>query len=238
MSEGPKGLRSGGQQVARNILVGTERVIQLNRNVVDAFHHSSALTREQIWHPDPPYVPSVRVAFSMLPRPGFVGADWCEGGVVLVGSNGNSAEDGNWQKFSESDNHHAELISEFRDTSGEQSFLRLMEFERQDIRRWSLRSTIDQVTARLGISMDETAILNVIPFSTVGAPPPSSPAWSNAVKLHLQPVLRALNPGKVVWLGKTAASRASTLLSFDPPNGFGVVSRQRNLNWETRLRGI
>lgn len=174
----------------------------------------------------------------MLPRTGFVGADWCEGGVALVGSNGNSTEDGNWQRFIESDNHHAELIRKFRATSSEQSFQRLMEFEKLDIRRWSLRSTIDRVTARLGISMDETAILNVIPFSTVSAPPPSSPTWSNAVRLHLQPVLQALQPARVVWLGKTAASRASTLLRFEPSNGFGIVSRQRNLNWEERLRGV
>ena len=58
----------------------------------EQMHRSIQLTRQEIWKGEAVYQPSVRVAFAAYPRVGFVGNSYQPGGIVLVGSRGNSTE--------------------------------------------------------------------------------------------------------------------------------------------------
>jgi hypothetical protein len=178
--------------------------------------HSSALTREQIWHPELPYSPTVRTEFSSLARSGYVGTNWKAGGYTLIGSNGNSTE-GHLSAnaiYKEQDLKHAELIRAFRDAPNFRNHRALMDFERKDITTWSLRSTIDKVIERLNVDWEDVAILNVIPFSTIEASRLPDCVWKNSVEMHLAPLLDILKPERVIWLGK---------------NAFKSISRYKNL---------
>jgi hypothetical protein len=70
---------------------------------------------------------------------------------------------------------------------------------------WAMDWSISGTLVRLRQPIDAVAILNAIPFSTLEAPSRSSPAWRNAAELHLGPILNALEPGGLVWLGQAAA---------------------------------
>lgn len=208
------------------------------KEIVSQMNSTARLTRREIWHPLTPYIPNVRVEFSKLARTGFVGKQWREGGVALVGSNGNSKEGGDFEKYKVSDEFHAHLLRAFRDTGTESSFAELMIYERSDILGWWLYSTIHRVLQKIGASLDKVAILNVIPFSTQDSPNASSPVWDNSINLHFEPLLRVLKPHKIIWLGKAAEQRAQFKLKFRPSDGFATVSRQRNLTWTERLNNI
>ena len=210
------------------------------KNLIDTMGASARLTREVIWDPISPYIPRVRRDFSLLPRPGFVGSNWQSGGYALIGSNGNSTEGRPEasREYEAQDSDHAELIRSFRDGPNDANFRSLMDFERNDILRWSLRSTIDQVLDRLDTSLDDVAVLNVIPFSTLTSPGASSPVWWNSVALHLAPLLNSLQPERIIWLGKAAIKGIRPHAHLLPVCVSHTVSRQRNLSWSEKLNDV
>lgn len=210
------------------------------RNLIETLGASARLTREEIWHPDPAYIPEVRRDFALLPRPGFVGRHWEAGGSVLIGSNPGSTESHSAAEstYGSQDLRHSDLIRAFRDMPNEENYAALMNFERWDISTWSLRSTIDRVLGRLGVRMDDVAILNVVPFSTRNAPSQVSPVWRNSVAMHLGPLLHSLQPGRIVWLGKAASDGVRPHAHLLPTAASHIVSRQRNLTWDQKLKDL
>ena len=108
----------------------------MEKTIMEAMHNSMMLTRDKLWYPETPYIPKVRTEFSMLPRPGFVGSEWNPGGVVLIGSNGNSTEAGDYKKYETSDRMHLSLLMNFKNDMSCESFNKLMEFEKNDIMTW------------------------------------------------------------------------------------------------------
>lgn len=207
-------------------------------NVIQAMHGSANLTRERIWAPLPPYIPTVRREFAMWPRPGFVGRDWRPGGWVLVGANPGSTEGRDPSIYAKGDATHIEFLRAFARAPSEPSFHNLMDYEQRDIVSWSLDWAISGTLERLGSAMDDVAILNVIPFSTKEAPPKTSPAWRNASSLHFARVLAALEPQGVVWLGKAAVDRTRPHLRLPRGTKSATVSRQRDLDMATRFRDL
>lgn len=203
--------------------------------IIQQMHLTSMLTRQQIWHPNAPYFPSVRKEFSILPRTGFVGCNWESGGTILIGSNGNSKEGGDYQKYDEKDKKHIKLIEDFRKYGDIATFDSLMKFERNDIVTWSLYSAIKKILTKINKNLDEIAILNVIPFSTKDAPSASNPAWKNSIELHLNPLIGVTKPKNIIWLGKAAKNGALPHLNISDSVIQKTVSRQRNLNWDERL---
>lgn len=206
--------------------------------IIQQLHITSMLTRQQIWWPDAPYFPTVRKEFSLLPRTGFIGCNWESGGTVLIGSNGNSKEGGDYLKYDQLDKKHIKLIENFRQVGDKEAFVNLMNFEKEDIMSWSLYSTIEKILLKIQKKFDEIAILNVIPFSTKDAPSGNSPTWKNSTELHLNPLLKLLEPERIVWMGKAAKNGASPFLNIGDKVNQNTVSRQRNLNWEERLEEL
>ncbi len=208
--------------------------------VVEVFHQSSKLEREQIWAPSKPYIPSIRTEFSLLSWPGYVGRDWNSGGTILIGANGNSTENktGAEEEYSERDRCHMDLINRFRKGPNRDTLMSLMEFEKRDIQTWSLWATLLKTIERLDEDLDRVCILNVIPFSTVSSPPLNTHCWSNSVRLHLIPLISVLQPSRIVWIGKSAQKGAYSggFRNFDGEQF--VVSRQRNLTWDQRLQNL
>ena len=78
--------------------------------------------------------------------------------------------------------------------------------------------------------------VNVIPFSTKDAPKKSSPAWKNSVERHVVPLIRALEPRVVVWLGKNGIEASKPHLPRDVRKIESVVvNRLRSLPDEEKL---
>lgn len=204
-------------------------------NVIQAMHGSANLTRDRIWAPLPPYLPTVRREFAMWPRPGFVGRNWRPGGWVLVGANPGSTEGRDPSIFAQGDATHIEFLRAFARSPSEPTFRNLMDYEQRDMLTWALDWAISGTLERLGSTIDDVVFLNVIPFSTRDSPPKTSPAWRNASLLHFAPILAALEPQGVVWLGKAAADRARPHLCLPRAIKSATVSRQRDLNMAIRF---
>ena len=190
---------------------------------------SSKLSRERIWHPEPPYYPKTRTEFAAYARPGYVGNARSVNAPVLVGSNPYSAENSTASRWADDDREHIPLLRAFIESGSEKDFGALMNFEGAQIQRWALDWAISGSLDRLQLQLNQTSVLNVIPFSTPKAPRTASPAWKNSVALHFKPLIDALQPKLIVWLGRAAQEAVRPHFRLEAGQREVVVSRQRNL---------
>ena len=203
-------------------------------SIIPFLAHASNLTRDEIWAGEAVYRPLVRKHFADFPRLGHFGNGYAPGGWVFVGANGNSTEGQNLSRvearYADQDREHIQHIEAFRQKPDQRTFAKLNAFEKRDILGWHMDWVIDGSLERLNLGIDDVVICNVIPFSTMDAPPASSIAWRNAVNLYFARLMQLLAPHGVVWMGKAAWQRSRPHLQSRPAPIEAIVSRQRNLS--------
>lgn len=171
--------------------------------IVAAFHATSRLKRSLIFQGEA-LTPLVAVGDANTAAPGWVGEAW-RGGTVLVGINPGGGGDA--YRRNPTDDELYALLRAFRDAGAgdrQLAFSELSTAWRAIQKTHNIWRVIGAVLAATGESEREVAFMNVVPFRTRMDKIPSRPeiavAWRHAAK----PQLEALEPERVVCLGKKA----------------------------------
>lgn len=190
-------------------------------------HETMGLTRQRVWARSDPPEPVIRKTFSRYPRPGFVGENYSKSRVVLVGINPGSGEGRAEEEFNDRDKELGKFLKAFKQAGSNQNWDALMRAEGMDMKYYKLDWAIRGALERLGLTRDEIAFINVVPFSTQKPSHINAVAWESSIYNHFLPLIEALNPKRTVWLGKTAHDKFTKYSDKKLQNSV-VVNRQRN----------
>lgn len=206
----------------------------IDEAVVEAFQLTARLSRDDVFSDDR-LMPIVAVDHARMAAPGWVGADWRAGGVVLMAINPGGGGDA--YRRNPTDDQLYACISTFRDASPETRFEALARLSSTFIelqRTHNIRRVVDPVLAAVRSRHADAAFLNVLPFRTRGDRPARSGELRRAWDLATSRQLAALAPGRVIALGRKAydalisvgADRAHDIILIKRTIGDSSLSQQ------------
>lgn len=171
--------------------------------VISAFHATSQLQRNDIFVGED-LTPIVAAEDANTPAPGWVGESWSEL-TVLIGINPGGGGDA--YRRTPTDDQLYRLLRAFRAASGEhraRAFSNLSSTWRSIQKTHNIWRVIKTVIQATGESEREIGFMNVVPFRTRMDKLPSRAEISAAWRLATRPQLEALQPKRVICLGKKA----------------------------------
>ena len=171
--------------------------------IVDAFHATSRLTRSDIFVGDAA-TPITAIEDANTPAPGWVGDAW-QNGTVLIGINPGGGGDA--YRRNPTDDQLYGLLRAFRNAEGverQHVFASLTSMWRSIQKTHNIWRVVNAVLEATGESEHEIAFMNVVPFRTRMDKVPSRAELDAAWRLAAKPQLEALEPKRIICLGKKA----------------------------------
>ena len=146
----------------------------------------------------------------MVPQFGFVGPDYATTRVLLLGinpGNGPKARD----HRSATDERMMPALAAFAAAPSQEAFVAAQIAYRTECQTWAVwRNHCSEVIRAGGLSLEQVAYSNVLPWRTNSESAFSDDVGRRAAKLYALPLIEELKPNVIVALGK----RAATVLSL------------------------
>jgi hypothetical protein len=175
----------------------------MDQAIVNAFHATSCLKRSDIFSGDGA-TPTTALDDAYTSAPGWVGDAWRQG-TVLIGINPGGGGDS--YRRNPTDDQLYNLLRAFRDAAGRDravAFSQLSSAWRAIQKTHSIWRVINAVLEATGERELEVAFMNVVPFRTRMDKLPSRWEIMAAWQFAARPQLDALQPKRIVCLGKKA----------------------------------
>jgi len=175
----------------------------MDQIIVNAFHAASRLKRSDIFTGDAA-TPITALDDANTPAPGWIGEGWRQG-TVLIGINPGGGGDA--YRRNPTDDQLYTLLRAFRDAEEcdrERAFSQLSSTWMAVQRTHSIWRVISAVLEATGESEREIGFMNVVPFRTRMDKLPSRAELMAAWQLAAKPQLDALQPKRIICLGKKA----------------------------------
>ena len=165
-----------------------------------------------------------------LPQPGYIGANYENTRVLLVGQNPGVSPD----RFSAQDREFADAQIVLRNNANTRSMASLKGILEKIMPTWPVVNNYFPL-AECGLSVDDIAYVNAVRCRTEDNAPPGEQIAEACVSSHFVRWLDWLNPRVVVCIGKWAHDRTANLLE-DRSIPHEFVNRRRSLSGADRLR--
>lgn len=173
--------------------------------IAQQFHRNVQVSRAEIFGANDPLPLHLHNdAHTMFA--GYVGADYQQGGVVLLAINPGGGGDKYLYRTPE-DQRLYPLLSAFKGASPDETLNRFESINNElakVIRRWNLRKIIDPTLAAAGVSFSEVCYLSAVPYRTQENKTPSVGAKAAAWQKIIAPTLHLLQPKTIIALGMKA----------------------------------
>ena len=158
-----------------------------------------------------------------LPQPGYIGSNYRNTGLLLVGQNPGTSP----VRFSVQDREFADAQIALRDDTNARSLASFKGILDRIMPTWVVRTYFP--IAECGLSLDDIAYINVVRCRTEGNAAPGSNITRACIDNHLLRWLDWLQPRVVVCIGKWAHDNIAALLEERSiPNAF--MNRRRSLS--------
>lgn len=169
----------------------------------------------------------LRDADENVPQPGYVGGNYWNQRVLLIGQNPGAPE-----RFSEADKKYSQALRALRDSPTGENYGALSFILSELIPGWRVHGQYFPLQ-EAGLKLDEIAYFNLVRCRTVKNGAPRVDLVRACMTNHLGRWLCALKPRVVVFIGKWAFDRAALEVSRRGiPNTF--VNRSRSLSVDGR----
>lgn len=192
----------------------------ISRVPIEAFQHAMNVPRSALYLADSdPQMPRYLPNDARSPFLGFCGAKWTTGGILLLAINPGGGGD-TYQNRTPQDTELIPLIQEFRSTPSSQApeaFERMCNSYRRQVQAWNLWRILAPTLDACGCTIEEVCYLNIFPYRTAKDAKPAQLALRNAWTFVTKPLLDALQPGRIIALGKKAGDIAAKLHVSPPP---------------------
>ena len=162
-----------------------------------------------------------------LPQPGYIGSNYKNTGVLLVGQNPGVSPD----RFSVQDRKFADAQIAVRDSANAASYGGMKNVLDGIMPTWPV-VTKHFPLAECGLQLDDIAYVNVVRCRTHNNGTPGTKIIQACVSNHFVRWLDWLQPRVVVCIGKWAHGEVLGLLEDGIPNGF--INRRRSLSGTER----
>lgn len=164
----------------------------------------------------------LRDAEENLPQPGYVGARYDASRVLLVGQNPATPK-----KLADRDRTYTAALRALRKEASPDRYAHLASVLRDFIPQWPVHRHYFPL-AECGLTLDDIAYLNLVRCRTAKDKAPKRALVAQCNAEHFNRWVRALAPRVVVFIGKWAFDRGTSVVrALGVPHGF--VNRQRNL---------
>lgn len=168
-----------------------------------------------------------------LPQPGYIGTNYKNTRVLLVGQNpGVPTYDPS--DPGRPDKKYADALITVRDKANAKSMARLKSIEDEIMPTWSVVQRQFPL-AECGLQLDDIAYVNLVRCRTKGNAMPGSYITRACINNHFIGLLDWLQPRVVVCIGKWAHNYIGTLLKGRGIQS-GFINRQRSLPTDERQR--
>lgn len=170
----------------------------------------------------------LRDASENVPQPGYIGPNFCNRRVLLVGQN-----PGTPKRLDAEDMPYTSALRTLRDCPTDETFESLCVLLDSFIPRWPVHNNYFPLEES-GLGLKDIAYLNVVRCRTFRDTKPNVVQISNCLNLHFGRWLDYLMPKVVVFIGKWAADQAANVVS-SRGIPYAFMNRQRSLSSESRL---
>jgi hypothetical protein len=198
----------------------------MKEKVVAAFHRTARLTRADLFDNDA-LLPTTAVEDARTAAPGWVGDNW-SGGTLMVGINPGGGGDA-YRRNPDDDRLYAAL-RKLRDAGApaeqEIALINLSSAWIAIQRSHNIWRIVDPILKATGEASDTAAFMNILPFRTREDKAPSVGVLRRAWALSALPQIEALQPARIIALGKKAWDALSR---FDPPPGPELILFKRGI---------
>ena len=185
-----------------------------------AFHRAASVTRAALYEtPNDPQLPLNLRADAVVPFLGFCGTGYKKGGVVIFGINPGGGGDA-YASRTPQDNELIPLIERFvvaEASAADSAFEVMCTNYSAQVQRWNLWRILSPTLEACRTTIDNACYLNLFPYRTAKDAKPSSRALRVAWRDVVAPLLEALEPSRLVALGKKAGGIAERLHTAPPP---------------------
>ncbi len=169
----------------------------------------------------------LRDAQENVPQPGYVGANYDQSRVLLVGQNPGVPND-----LVEGDQIYTAALRSLRDSPTDQEYEKLMNLLENVIQGWRVHNNYFPLT-ECGLTLNDIAYCNLVRCRTQANRTPNRSLVANCVDQHFDRWIGWLQPRVVVFIGKWASDAVGHAVA-----GRGIpaafMNRQRSLSRELR----
>tara|TARA_B100000614_G_C14337493_1_gene407422 strand:+ start:53 stop:694 length:642 start_codon:yes stop_codon:yes gene_type:complete len=195
-------------------LIASDRIIEHFTNVIQCTQ-CTELTSAKL----------LRDTAENIPQPGWVGSNYSEHRVLLVGQNPGVPPG----RLQAKDSIYTAALRALGEMRSEESYGRLRVVLRDFVPEWPVQRNYFPL-AESGLGLEDIAYCNVVRCRTVANATPSQRLVDNCMN-HFDEFVEAVEPRVVVFIGKWAHDRAAGRLG-DIPHAF--MNRMRSLSGEQR----
>ncbi len=156
-----------------------------------------------------------------IPQPGWVGRNYAERRVLLVGQNPSLPP----THMQARDGIYTAALRQLNDTGSDEDYQRLHQVLKQFVPEWPVQRNYFPL-AESGLGLEDIAYCNIVRCRTVGNAAPSNALVQNCLS-HFDSFVKTLEPSVVVFIGKWAHDRAAERLGDIP---YAFMNRMRSLS--------
>lgn len=167
-----------------------------------------------------------------VPQPGYVGPNYSQSRVALVGQNPAAPKTGTSKTLTEADLPYTQALRALRDSPTEDSYRELSSILARFIPQWPVHGSYFPLQ-EAGLTLSDIAYFNVVRCRTERDGVPGLGLTSNCVAHHFGRWLDALAPRTVIFIGKWAADKAAIEVSRRGIP-FAYMNRMRSLSAQGR----
>lgn len=163
-----------------------------------------------------------------VPQPGYVGPNYWNRRVLLIGQN-----PGTPKTLAEQDKQYTHALRQLVQVPSQENFEKLSIILKHFIPKWPVHGNYFPLQ-EAGLSLDDIAYFNVVRCRTLSDARPSGHSVKNCLSSHFTRWLDLLSPKVVVFIGKWARDQAA--IEVQRRNiPFAFMNRQRSLSSEKRI---
>jgi hypothetical protein len=164
-----------------------------------------SISRSDIFGEMDAQLPISEIRDANVPQIGFIGANYRQGGDLLLGINPGGGGD-TYRRTAEDERRFGLITSFDKGAADGPSARQVCEATMKGMRTWRLWKIVSAVLDACGAEQDEVAYLNWCPFRTRKDKMPVAKAMRNAGTLYFLPAVRILKPRRIIALGKKVSS--------------------------------
>lgn len=180
-------------------------MVDFRRKIAKRFSDNVRISRATIFGAaDPRPISLVEDAETMFA--GYVGPRYAQGGVVLLAINPGGGGDA-YQRRTAQDEKLYPLLRKFKSATDTEALKRFEEINGvfpNMLRRWNVWRIVEPCLEAAGVTVDQAAYLNAVPYRTRGDAMPPIAARRRAWEQITGPTLDILDPRDIIALGKKA----------------------------------
>jgi hypothetical protein len=164
-----------------------------------------------------------------VPQPGFIGSQYSEKRILLVGQNPGIPP----ARMAFDDRKYTAALRHVRDQASIESLNQLQEILRRFVPSWPVHGNYFPLQES-GLTLDEISYCNIARCRTEDNAPPSTRMTAECTKTHFARWLDLLEPRAIVFIGKWAHDRGAQY-GHERQIPCDFMNRERSLSSQARI---